>query len=222
MPQDKLTVLTAEEGALEAEAAEEVHLPDWLTAAEGLDTEAGVGHCGSVAAYLDVLAVFADSIQRTAQEIEGYFQAEDWKSYTTKVHALKSTAKIIGADELSERARRLEDAGSAGYIDEIRQDHRALMELYLTYAEKLSPMLPQEEDMRDKPPIDPAELTEAFEAMSEMAAAFDYDSLQFIFESLDEYQLPEKEAALYKEIKAAAAVPDWDKVKELLGQAKEA
>lgn len=222
MPQDKLTVLTAEEGALEAEAAEEVHLPDWLTAAEGLDTEAGVGHCGSVAAYLDVLAVFADSIQRTAQEIEGYFQAEDWKSYTTKVHALKSTAKIIGADELSERARRLEDAGSAGYIDEIRQDHRALMELYLTYAEKLAPMLPQEEDMRDKPPIDPAELTEAFEAMSEMAAAFDYDSLQFIFESLDEYQLPEKEAALYKEIKATAAVPDWDKVKELLGQAKEA
>ncbi len=216
LPQDKLTVLTAEESALEAEAAEEVHLPDWLTAAEGLDTEAGVGHCGSVAAYLDVLAVFADSIQRTAQEIEGYFLAEDWKSYTTKVHALKSTAKIIGADELSERARRLEDAGSAGYIDEIRQDHRALMELYLTYAEKLSPMLPQEEDTHDKPPIDPAELTEAFEAMSEMATAFDYDSLQFIFESLDGYRLPEKEAELYKEIKAAAAVPDWDKVKELL------
>ena len=163
-----------------------------------------------------MLAVFADSIQRTAQEIEGYFQSEDWKSYTTKVHALKSTAKIIGADELSERARRLEDAGNAGYIDEIRQDHRALMELYLTYAEKLSPMLPQEEDTHDKPPIDPAELTEAFEAMSEMAAAFDFDSLQFLFESLDEYQLPEKEAALYNEIKSAAAVPEWDKVKELL------
>ena len=216
LPQDKLTVLTAEESALEAEAAEEVHLPDWLMSAEGLDSEAGLRHCGSVSAYLDVLSVFATSIQRTAQEIEGYFQSEDWKSYTTKVHALKSTAKIIGADELSERARRLEDAGSAGYIDEIRQDHRALMELYLTYAEKLSPMLPQEEDTHDKPPIDPAELTEAFEAMSEMAAAFDYDSLQFIFESLNEYQLPEKEAALYKEIKSAAAVPDWDKVKELL------
>ncbi len=216
LPQDKLTVLTAEESALEAEAAEEVHLPDWLMSAEGLDSEAGLRHCGSASAYLDVLSVFATSIQRTAQEIEGYFLAEDWKSYTTKVHALKSTAKIIGADELSERARRLEDAGSAGYIDEIRQDHRALMELYLTYAEKLSPMLPQEEDTHDKPPIDPAELTEAFEAMSEMATAFDYDSLQFIFESLDEYQLPEKEAALYKEIKSAAAVPDWDKVKELL------
>ena len=90
------------------------------------------------------------------------------------------------------------------------------MDLYLTYAEKLAPMLPQEEDMSGKPPIDPAELAEAFEAMSEMATAFDYDSLQFIFESLDGYRLPEKEAELYKEIKAAAAVPDWDKVKELL------
>jgi CheY-like chemotaxis protein len=222
MPQDKLTLLTAEESALAAETAEEVQLPDWLPAAEGLDTAAGLGHCGSAAAYLDVLTVFATSIQRTAQEIEGYFQAEDWKNYTTKVHALKSTAKIIGAAELSERARRLEDAGNAGYIDEIRHDHRALMELYLTYAEKLSPLLPQEEDMSNKPPIDPAELAEAFEAMNEMAVAFDYDSLQFLFESLDEYQLPEKEAALYKEIKSAAAVPDWDKVKELLGQAKEA
>ena len=52
--------------------------------------------------------------------------------------------------------------------------------------------------------------------MSEIAATFDYASLQFIFESLDDYRLPEKEAELYKEIKAAAAVPDWDKVKELL------
>ena len=216
LPQDKITILTAEEGALATEAAEEVPLPDWLTAAEGLDTAAGIGHCGSTAAYLDVLTVFATSIQRTAQEIEGYFLAEDWKSYTTKVHALKSTAKIIGAAELSERARRLEDAGNAGYIGEIRQDHRALMDLYLTYAEKLAPMLPQEEDASGKPPIDPAELAEAFEAMSEMATAFDYDSLQFIFESLDGYRLPEKEAELYKEIKAAAAVPDWDKVKELL------
>ena len=76
----------------------------------------------------------------------------------------------------------------------------------LTYAEKLAPMLPQEEDTSDKPPIDPAELAEAFEAMSEMATAFDYDSLQFIFESLDGYRLPEKEAELYKEIKSAAAV----------------
>ena len=41
-------------------------------------------------------------------------------------------------------------------------------------------------------------------------------SRAFTKESLDGYRLPEKEAGLYKEIKTAAAVPDWDKVKELL------
>ncbi|WP_051650109.1 ATP-binding protein [Selenomonas sp. AB3002] len=222
LPPGKAAEITPEEGAQEAVAEEALPLPSWLTETQGLDTAAGIGHCGSNAAYLDVLTVFAGSIQRTAKEIEEYFQQEEWKSYTTKVHALKSTAKIIGAAELSERARRLEDAGNAGYIDEIRQDHRPLMELYLTYAEKLAPLMPKEEDTSEKPPIDPGELAEAFEAMSEIAATFDYDSLQFIFESLDGYHLPEKEAGLYKEIKAAAAVPDWDKVKELLEQAKEA
>ena len=219
---DKVAKLTPEEQAQEATTEEVLPLPSWLAETQGLDTAAGIGHCGSIAAYLDVLTVFAGSIQRTAKEIEDYFQREDWKSYTTKVHALKSTAKIIGAAELSERARRLEDAGNAGYIDEIRQDHRPLMELYLTYGEKLAPLMPKEEDTSEKPPIDPEELAEAFEAMSEIAATFDYDSLQFIFESLDSYRMPEKEAGLYKEIKAAAAVPDWDKVKELLKQAKEA
>ena len=219
---DKVAKLTPEEQAQEATTEEVLPLPSWLAETQGLDTAAGTEHCGSTAAYLDVLTVFAGSIQRTAKEIEDYFQREDWKSYTTKVHALKSTAKIIGAAELSEKARRLEDAGNAGYIDEIRQDHRPLMELYLTYAEKLEPLLPKEEEDSEKPPIDPDELAEAFEAIGELAASFDYDSLLFIFESLDGYRLPEKEAGLYREIKAAAAVPDWDKVKELLKQAKEA
>lgn len=33
-----------------------------------------------------------------------------------KVHALKSSARVIGALELSERAKRLEDAGNSNYI----------------------------------------------------------------------------------------------------------
>lgn len=213
LPPDKVEGLTPEKAQGEEADSE---LPLWLREIGGLDSAAGIEHCGGTADYLEVLTVFAGSIRSTAREIEGYFRMEEWKNYTAKVHALKSTAKIVGAAELSEKARRLEEAGNAGRIDEIRLDHPSLMELYLTYAEKLSPLIPQEENESEKPQIDMDELAEAFEAMGELTAAFDLDSLQFIFESLDGYRLPEKESALYKEIKEAAAVPDWDKVKELL------
>ncbi len=216
LPAEK--ILAGGEASQEEEAAAEdaVSLPRWIFEVEGLDIHAGVEHCGGETAYLDVLELFVNSIDSAAGEIEGYFRGEDWKNYTTKVHALKSTAKVIGAAELSEKARRLEDAGNAGYIDEIRQDHRPLMDLYLSYGRKLAPLLTVEDTGEDKPLIGEAELSEAMEAMGDMAATFDYDSLRFLLESLDEYRLPEKEAALYKEIKEAAAKPDWDRVNELV------
>ena len=90
------------------------------------------------------------------------------------------------------------------------------MELYHSYRRKLASLLAVEDTGEDKPLIGEDELSEAVEAMGDMAATFDYDSLRFLFESLDGYRLPEKEAALYKEIKEAAAKPDWDRVNELV------
>ncbi len=193
-------------------------LPEWLLNVKGLNVKAGIEHCGSDEAYVDVLNVFANSISTTSKEIEDYFDNEDWKNYTTKVHALKSTAKVIGAEELSERAKRLEDAGNSNYINEIKRDHRPLMKLYLSYAKKLKPLIKTEDDDSDKPLIDKLELDEAFGAMKDIAASFDYDSLLFVFKSLDEYRLPDKSAEYYKQIKEAAEKLDWEQVKELLEQ----
>ncbi len=221
LPKEKIMAVPSEGAKKKMKTEESACLPAWLTEVEGLDLASGVEHCGSREAYIDVLTVFANSIAGASKEIEGYFRGENWKNYTTKVHALKSTAKIIGAVELSERARRLEDAGNAGYVDEIRQDHRPLMELYLSYGEKLRPFIVKEEEEAGKPLVREAELAEAFEALEEIASAFDYDSLVFLFEALDDYHLPEKEAKIYREIKEAAAKPDWERIRELLGMRRQ-
>ena len=68
----------------------------------------------------------------------------------------------------------------------------------------------------DKPLITDYDLAEAFDAMKDAAATFDYDTLMFVFESLDEYRLPEKEAERYKKIKNAAADLNWEEIKKLL------
>ena len=214
LPDEK--VLPADESE-NTEPIEDIKLPEWLTKVEGLDINAGVENCGSAEAYLDALTVFAESIIPAAGLIENYYKSEDWKNYTTKVHALKSTAKVVGAAELSEKAKRLEDAGNSGYVNEIRQDTEPLLQLYRSYAKKLESLIHTDDaNDEDKPLITDYDLAEAFDAMKDAAATFDYDTLMFVFESLDEYRLPEKEAERYKKIKNAAADLNWEEIKKLL------
>ena len=193
-------------------------LPEWLNNVQGLDVKEGVEHCGDVEAYLDALKVFANSVMSGADEIGFYCANGDWKNYTTKVHALKSSARVIGANELSDRARRLEDAGNSGYFNEILNDTEQLLNLYISYIEKLAPLVDhdEEEDNSNKQPIDEDELAEAYEAMKEAAANFDIDSVEFVLQSLEDYKLPKDDIERYKQIKDAVSKLDWDKINALL------
>ena len=222
LPSEKLKPIDSADSDSELSSTNsELSLPEWLHDIEGLNIEEGIKHCGSIDAYVDALTVFAGSIEAAADDIENYYKSEDWKNYTTKVHALKSTAKVIGADELSEKARRLEDAGNSRYFNEIEQDTEPLLTLYRSYSKKLSPLIPNySEDDSNKPLITEYDLNEAYEAMKDAAASFDYDTLNFVFESLDEYRLPKEEITRYMKIKNAAAKLDWEIIKELLDEKK--
>ncbi len=198
------------------EAGQQEVLPAWLEKVQGLDTQAGVQHCGSVTAYMDALVVFAQSIASGAQEIERFYNAEDWENYTTKVHALKSTARVIGAQELSEKARRLEDAGNNCYCDEIQANTQPLLELYRGFAQALAPLLPPVQAETEKLPLAPEELAEAWVSLGEVVQSFDYDSLQYLLQELEGYQLPDEAAAKLAQVKAAASIPDWVALKKIL------
>ncbi len=190
-------------------------LPLWLKEVPCLDLAAGIQHCGSSAAYLDALAVFAQSIDSGSTEIQRFYDTQDWKNYTTKVHALKSTARVVGASELSEKARRLEDAGNNGYCDEIRANTGPLLELYRSYATSLAPLLPQEKAAHEKAPISTSELAEAWEALHEIAVSFDYDNLTYMLDELSNYQLPDADAQRLAAARRAAAIPDWDELQKI-------
>ena len=190
-------------------------LPAWLLKLSNIDHAEGIRNCGSAETYLDTLRVFAEGMAENADEIDGYFRQEDWINYTTKVHALKSTARIIGAKELSERAKRLEHAGNAGDIASIKADTPALLQLYRSYGEAFAPFCPKDA-ASDLPMISSEDLQEAYETLREVAVSFDYESLMFVMESLAGYTLPESEAERYEELKSAAKKPDWEKIRELL------
>lgn len=62
--------------------------------------------------------------------IEELFEAKDWKNYQIQVHALKSTSLMVGAEELSEKAKELEFACKEDNIDLILNNHASVMALY--------------------------------------------------------------------------------------------
>lgn len=216
LPKEKVRV--REEGT-EDIASEGTALPSWLHELEGIDTQEGVGHCGSEAAYLDTVKVFAESASSGIEDIEGYFQSEDWPNYTTKVHALKSTARIIGARLLSEMAKRLEYAGNAGEIGIIKVETPALLSVYHSFAEKLAPLCPPKQRAEEKAPIDEEMLREAYDTLKEFVASFDYDSAMFVLESLEDYRLPEDEEKRYQSIRSAIEKLDWEKARQILADA---
>ena len=213
LPADKIS--SADSKQAEEEKPIE-KLPDWVNKVIGLNVKEGIEHCGDVDSYMNALKVFAHSIPSAADDIGYYCATGDWKNYTTKVHALKSSARIIGANELSERAKRLEDAGNSGYFNEILNDTETLLKLYIGYIEKLSPLFEHEEDNSNKPPIDDDALSEAMEAMRDAAANFDDDSMEFVLKELKEYKLPPNEAERYEKIQAAFEKLDWEKINALL------
>lgn len=97
----------------------------------GMNVRLGLDYCcGEKEFYLEMLQTFAEQSGVKKEEIESLYEAANWGDYAIKVHALKSTSLTIGAEELSEKARLLEQAGRNGDTDYIRENHSELLEIY--------------------------------------------------------------------------------------------
>jgi CheY-like chemotaxis protein/HPt (histidine-containing phosphotransfer) domain-containing protein len=92
---------------------------------EGLDTAAGMARVGgSPDRYRELLQIFLRDAQARLTWLEAIPDQASLQPFTTCVHALKSGLANIGADALSGRAARLEQAGRNGDMAVIR-DHLA-------------------------------------------------------------------------------------------------
>jgi CheY-like chemotaxis protein len=116
-----------------------LHLPEWLLESREIDAAEGLKNCSNEETYMIVLESFYEVISENADEIEDYYQKEDWENYTIKVHGLKSSAKTIGAVSLSEQAARLEKAGLKGDTAVILGKTEKLLAKYRSLLNELFP-----------------------------------------------------------------------------------
>ncbi len=73
---------------------------------------------------------FRDNVEKNKTDIVSSYEKEDYSNYTIFVHALKSTSKMIGAQNLSEMARKMEESGKAGEFDYIKENYDAMIAEY--------------------------------------------------------------------------------------------
>ncbi len=160
---------------------------------QGIDLKAALENCGSPELLRDLIIQFYECIDEKCDLIENYRLSKDWKNYTVYVHALKSSARLIGAAELSIMAKALEDAGNSLDIAEIESDTPALLTLYRSYKEKLHDFVVNESsDSDQRPLINEALYTEMAGALREFVEAFDYDSADAVIKEISKYRLQQR------------------------------
>lgn len=82
-----------------------------LSRIPGIDMARSLAACGSPDVCKDVLKQYAESGPDTLDTIQYCMKKGDWKNYTVKVHALKSSSRLAGLDALGEASAQLEVNG---------------------------------------------------------------------------------------------------------------
>ncbi|MBQ6774660.1 MAG: response regulator [Synergistaceae bacterium] len=201
----------SQESDSESESLSE--LAKFYSQTEGLNYDEAVKNCANEAILAKTLQQFWNSINNNLRDIQKFLSEHDIKNYTIKVHALKSSARLIGAEELSRQAAYLEECGNNDNLDEIEKLTPALLELYKTYLDKLAVLYKQDDNaeviLRER-------LYEAYEALKEFAAMFDSDSIDGIINMLREYKIPDSESERFNIIASCADSADWNGLEEAL------
>ncbi len=105
----------------------------------GVDTGYGIDYCGGDEDfYKELLTDYADNKETKLTELRQYFDTKDIKNYEIRVHAIKSTSKIIGAMALSDEAKFLEGAAKGGDEAAIAEKHPDFIQKYETLMNVIS------------------------------------------------------------------------------------
>lgn len=183
----------------------------WLKKLKCIDTEAAVTNSGSEEAFKTVLRIFYDSMEDKHAELENSYLTGDWTNYTIKIHALKSSAKLIGAMDLGEQAQKLETAGKEGNTDYIRDNHAKAMKDFLRLGEEIGAVFEEEAAKEPEKPVADEYLMEGiYEGLKEAAESMDCDMVEEIMKEIDGYAIPEAKSERFGRIRQLADSLDYD------------
>ncbi len=205
----------------------------WYENIPGINFETGLKNSGNEDTYKALLEVYHNSITPNYEEINGFYENEDWKNYTVKVHALKSSSLLIGAVELSDEAKELEMAGKRDDIDYIRTNHEKVMEHLRSYGPVLDEVFNPKAFAEPAEPADDRKdpdtgagtgldsfeslmMESAYEAMRNAASEHDDRAIEDLFNEVIEYAISMEDAEKLEELQMLFESGNYDGMVSLI------
>ena len=97
----------------------------------GVDPSKGMDWClNDIEVYTAVLLEFAGDGKEKQKELDEFYSEGDWENFMIRVHAVKSSAKTIGAQALSDSAKKLEKASGDRDEDYIVREYPGFVKIY--------------------------------------------------------------------------------------------
>ena len=187
-------------------------LPEWILHEPSIDIEEGLKNCVNADNYLSSLEIFTRHVDANITELSECLRKGDFDTYTVRTHGLKSTARIIGAMQLSMFSAAMERAGNNGGEEYIRREHKAFLEEY----KKLGNLLSENVFRGEKEIISEEDLSDVYLAMLEYALAEDYTLLEITMDSLNKYELLSDDAGRIAKIKKCLMKLDYEGILAVL------
>ncbi|MDE7227720.1 MAG: response regulator [Treponemataceae bacterium] len=192
----------------------------------GINVAAALDFCGDRDVLEGAVHDFFDAIARQADAIEGYCRQKDIDNYRILVHGLKSSARLVGAERLSQDAAFLEQCAKDGNLEEIDARTPALLAAFrglkaplsqvLTSAGNPSAAAGTEQTAADAQPMDAGQFADALSALAECVEADDFSAAQDIARMVDAYRLPPDLDGRYADIRRAIFAADKAAALQLL------
>lgn len=197
------------EGNTESEAAgtEEAELvsPEYAEKWKhfGLDAQEALKNCGEKELFESLVRDFYHLIEIKSTKLVDAMNRNAVKEYTIEVHALKNSARLIGAVELSSDFANLENWGNSGSMKEIKEKTPRV--LFSMYRYKLLLQSYVESGREEKKPITTEEWKELLQCMRDAVQVFDIDSVDEVMKELESREIPLQCTKQMERLKALVA-----------------
>jgi CheY-like chemotaxis protein/HPt (histidine-containing phosphotransfer) domain-containing protein len=180
---------------------------------EGLNTADGIRYSGSKEMFITLLGAFYKLIDLKTIKIEKSLDDGDIRTVTIEVHALKNTARMIGAASLSEGFGRLEQYGNDGNLEALERETPEILAQFKRYKPILKPF--GEASEKDKKAVPKEELISLLRELKSSMDSFDLDGADEALRRLEMVQLPPECRPQMETLRAYVSDVEMEEVMDL-------
>lgn len=187
---------------------------DRMRSIEDIGVDEGISASGGIDTYKTICTNFYETSKSRIGMLVEYFKEKDYDNYAIQAHALKSSARLIGASKLSELALKMELAGKEKNVGAIEESTDMLISLYEEISGKLGSVI--EADKAEsagnvpKKELSEKKLKRKLGELSELVEAYDFETAKTLFATFEEYELPDSFKDEYSKLKGMMADVDYD------------